>query len=82
MRAMLKLHVVIVVIDDLDHTKQVSKGLKYRWLTLRYFFVKDAVAQGHVDIKRVDTKKNAADGFTKAIDLLTFLPSWREEAGN
>jgi hypothetical protein len=38
-----------------------------RWLTLRYFFVKDAVAQGHVDIKRVDTKKNAADGFTKAL---------------
>jgi hypothetical protein len=38
-----------------------------RWLELRYFFVKDAVAQGHVEIKRVDTKMNAADGFTKAL---------------
>ncbi|KAJ5462342.1 hypothetical protein N7530_010547 [Penicillium desertorum] len=38
-----------------------------RWLTLRYFFVKDAVAQGNVEIHRVDTKKNAADGFTKAL---------------
>ncbi|KAG0161575.1 hypothetical protein PDIDSM_9109 [Penicillium digitatum] len=38
-----------------------------RWLDLRWFFVKDAVAQGHVDIRRVDTKKNAADGFTKAL---------------
>ncbi|CAP79957.1 hypothetical protein PCH_Pc12g03300 [Penicillium rubens Wisconsin 54-1255] len=28
--------------------------------TLRFFFVKDAVAQGHVEIRRVDTKKNAA----------------------
>ncbi|KAG0155971.1 hypothetical protein PDIDSM_3144 [Penicillium digitatum] len=37
------------------------------WLDLRWFFVKDAVAQGHVDIRRVDTKKNAADGFTKAL---------------
>lgn len=38
-----------------------------RWLTLRWFFVKDAVAQGHVEIHRVDTKKNIADGFTKAL---------------
>jgi hypothetical protein len=38
-----------------------------RWLTLRYFFVKDAVAQGNVEIHRVDTKKNAVDGFTKAL---------------
>ncbi|KAJ5138864.1 uncharacterized protein N7515_003712 [Penicillium bovifimosum] len=38
-----------------------------RWLTLRWFFVKDAVAQGHVEIHHVDTKKNAADGFTKAL---------------
>lgn len=38
-----------------------------RWLNLRYFFVKDAVAQGHVEIHRVNTKRNAADGFTKAL---------------
>lgn len=38
-----------------------------RQLTLRYFFVRDAVAQGHVSIRRVDTKGNAADGFTKAL---------------
>ncbi|QQK47688.1 putative transposable element [Penicillium digitatum] len=47
-------------------TKKGGKSAN-RWLDLRWFFVKDAVAQGHVDIRRVDTKKNAADGFTKAL---------------
>lgn len=43
-----------------------------RWLDLRWFFVKDAVAQGYVEIRRVDTKRNAADGFTKALAKYQF----------
>lgn len=38
-----------------------------RWLTLSYLFVKDAVARGHISMRRVDTKMNTADGFTKAL---------------
>lgn len=38
-----------------------------RQLNLRYFFIKDTVAQGHVEIHRVNTKRNTADGFTKAL---------------
>ncbi|KAI2732949.1 hypothetical protein DTO013E5_10235 [Penicillium roqueforti] len=47
-------------------TKKGGKSAT-RWLALRWFFVKDAVAQGHINILRVDTKQNAADGFTKAL---------------
>ncbi|KAJ5951780.1 uncharacterized protein N7479_010193 [Penicillium vulpinum] len=36
-------------------------------LDLQWFFVKDTVAQGYIDIRRVDTKRNAADRFTKAL---------------
>ncbi|KAJ5393035.1 hypothetical protein N7465_012009 [Penicillium sp. CMV-2018d] len=47
-------------------TKKGGKSAN-RWLDLHWFFVKDAVAQGYVEILRVDTKGNAADGFTKAL---------------
>ncbi|KAI1833656.1 hypothetical protein DTO006G1_5024 [Penicillium roqueforti] len=52
-------------------TKKGGKSAT-RWLALRYFFVKDAVAQGHVNILRVDTKQNTADGFTKALSKEQF----------
>lgn len=44
------------------------------WFTLRYLFVRGAVAQGHVNIHRVDAKKNMADGFTQA--LTKYLLWW------
>jgi hypothetical protein len=51
-----------------------KKGCKNstRWLEIRYFFVKNAVARGKIDVKRVNTKSNPADGFTKALDVLAF----------
>lgn len=52
-------------------TKKGGKSAT-RWLALRYFLVKDAVAQGHVNILRVDTKQNLADGFTKALAMEQF----------
>ncbi|KAJ6094415.1 hypothetical protein N7467_001928 [Penicillium canescens] len=50
------------------------KGCKNstRWLEIRWFFVKNAVARGHIDVKRADTKRNPADGFTKALDPIAF----------
>lgn len=38
-----------------------------RWLDIKFFFVKGAVGDGKVQISRVDTKSNAADGFTKTL---------------
>jgi hypothetical protein len=35
------------------------------WLDMRWFFVKDAIFRDKVDLQRVDTKNNVADGFTK-----------------
>ncbi|OGE47011.1 hypothetical protein PENARI_c076G07733, partial [Penicillium arizonense] len=51
-----------------------KKGCKNstRWLEIRWFFVKIAVARGHIDVKRADTKRNPADGFTKALDPIAF----------
>lgn len=60
----------VIFTDNINSQLLLSKrGGKSanRWLTLRYFFVRDAVAQGHVNICRVDTKGNVADGFTKAL---------------
>jgi hypothetical protein len=33
---------------------------------MRYFFVKDAAAKRIIDLQRVSSKDNVADGFTKA----------------
>ena len=51
-----------------------KKGCKNstKWLEIIYFFVKNAVARGMIGVKRVDTKRNPADGFTKALDVLAF----------
>jgi hypothetical protein len=51
-----------------------KKGSKNstRWLEIRYFFVKNAVARGHIDVKRADTKCSPADGFTKALEHIAF----------
>ena len=51
-----------------------KKGCKNstRWLEIRWFFVKNAVARGHIDVRRADTKRNPADGFTKALDPIAF----------
>ncbi|KAJ5876478.1 uncharacterized protein N7529_002062 [Penicillium soppii] len=38
-----------------------------RWLNMRYFFVKDAAAKGYIDLERVESKANVADGFTKPL---------------
>ncbi|KAI2695132.1 hypothetical protein CBS147317_7858 [Penicillium roqueforti] len=61
---------IVIYTDNINsQLLLIKKGGKSatRWLALRWFFVKDAVAQGHINILRVDTKQNAADGFTKAL---------------
>jgi hypothetical protein len=39
-----------------------------RWLDMRWFFVKDAIFREKINLLRVDTKHNIADGFTKALE--------------
>jgi hypothetical protein len=34
---------------------------------MRCFFVKDAAAKGYIDLERVESKANEADGFTKPL---------------
>jgi hypothetical protein len=34
---------------------------------MRYFFVKDATAKGYIDLEKVKSKANVADGFTKPL---------------
>jgi ribonuclease HI len=43
-----------------------------RWLNMRYSFVKDAAAKGYIDLERVESKANVADGFTKPLGEETF----------
>jgi hypothetical protein len=35
---------------------------------MRWFFVKDAIFREKINLLRVDTMHNVADGFTKALD--------------
>lgn len=44
-------------------------------MALRYFFIENAVAQGQINILRVDTKQNIAD-FTKALAKDQFKSSY------
>ena len=37
-------------------------------MKMKWFFVKDAIFQKKIDLRRVETKSNVADGFTKALD--------------
>ncbi|KAJ9481045.1 hypothetical protein VN97_g12463 [Penicillium thymicola] len=62
----------IVVLTDNINT-QLLMGKKScknstRWLDMKWFFVKDAIFQKKIDLRRVETKSNVADGFTKALD--------------
>ncbi|KAJ9480754.1 hypothetical protein VN97_g12776 [Penicillium thymicola] len=62
----------IVILTDNINTQSLmgKKSCKNstRWLDMKWFFVKDAIFQGKTDLRRVETKSNVADGFTKALD--------------
>jgi len=60
-------------------SKKASKN-STRWLDMRYFFVKDAAAKGLIQLERVHTKNNAADGFTKALGTEAF-PAFTQMLG-
>lgn len=66
----------ITIFTDNINTQLLSaqKGSKnsIRWLEIRWFFVKNAVARGHIDVKRADMKRNPADGVTKALEHIAF----------
>lgn len=66
----------ITVYTDSDNGVKATtkKGLvnATRWLATRYHFVTDQVNQGNIVLQRVETKKNPADGFTKALDSEKF----------
>lgn len=43
-----------------------------RWLDIRYFFVRDAAAKNSISLHLVNSKENAADGFTKSLGVEMF----------
>jgi hypothetical protein len=43
-----------------------------RWIDNKYFFVKNAVLEGHVTFKHIDGNLNPADGLTKALERVKF----------
>ncbi|KUM55394.1 hypothetical protein ACN42_g11892 [Penicillium freii] len=62
----------IVILTDNINTQllMAKKSCKNstRWLDIKWFFVKDAIFRNKIDLRRVDTKNNVADGFTKPLD--------------
>jgi hypothetical protein len=46
---------------------------KSKHVEVRYWYVRDQVAKGFIDMRKVDSAENTADPLTKAVDRPTFL---------
>jgi hypothetical protein len=67
---------IVILTDNINTQLLMAKRSckdSTRWLDMKWFLIRDVVHQGKVDLPRVDTRKNVADGFTKALDKEEFL---------
>ncbi|OQE65453.1 hypothetical protein PENNAL_c0208G09362 [Penicillium nalgiovense] len=64
-------HPIVILTDNINTQLLMAKKAcknSTRWLDMKWFFVKDAIFQNKIDLRRIDTKNNVADGFTKPLD--------------
>ena len=62
---------IVILTDNINTQLLMGKRScknSTRWLDMRWFFVKDAIFREKINLLRVDTMHNVADGFTKALD--------------
>lgn len=62
---------IVILTDNINTQLLMGKRScknSTRWLDMRWFFVKDAIFREKINLLRVDTKHNIADGFTKALE--------------
>jgi hypothetical protein len=62
---------IVILTDNINTQLLIGKRScknSTRWLDIRWFFVKDAIFREKINLLRVDTIHNVADGFTKALD--------------
>ncbi|EME77062.1 uncharacterized protein MYCFIDRAFT_147262, partial [Pseudocercospora fijiensis CIRAD86] len=53
-------------------SKNLEFYLRTKCIELRYYFLREQVTEGTINIARVNTKDNLADMFTKALPRATF----------
>ncbi|KUM55543.1 hypothetical protein ACN42_g11716 [Penicillium freii] len=62
---------IVILTDNINTQLLIAKKScknSTRWLDIKWFFVKDAIFRNKIDLRRVDTKNNVANGFTKPLD--------------
>lgn len=62
---------IVILTDNINTQLLMAKRScknSTRWLDMKWFFIKDAIFRDKIDLRRVDTKNNVADGFTKPLD--------------
>ncbi|KAJ9366093.1 hypothetical protein DTO282E5_9222 [Paecilomyces variotii] len=63
-----------------DLIKSPSGTKRSKHIDIRFHYVRDMLAQGVIDVKRVDSADNLADGFTKGLPVPKFK-TWLEQLG-